>query len=58
MIACFFITLVNYAVVVKSSDVLELAKDYTALLVIANFDNLFAAAYIETDLIRKILDSE
>ena len=42
--ASFVTSLVNYAVIVQSETVMELAKDFTALLVIAYFDNMFASS--------------
>ena len=41
--ATLFTSFVNYAVIVQSSTVMDLAKDFTALLVISQFDNWFAS---------------
>ena len=38
-IAVFSITAINYFVILFSDTVLELAKDFTALLIISNFDD-------------------
>ena len=40
--ATLFTSFVNYAVIVQSGTVMDLAKDFTALLVISQFDNWFA----------------
>ena len=42
MLSAIFIALINYAVITSSEDVLELAKDFTALIIIAEIDNQFA----------------
>lgn len=44
MAAMVCIAVVNYFVVTISDDVLTLAKDFTALLIIAEFDDLMGAA--------------
>ena len=41
--AVLLTSFVNYAVIVQSSTVMDLAKDFTALLVISQFDNWFAS---------------
>ena len=38
------ITLINYFVILQSEHVLDLAKDFIALMIIADFDNAFAQA--------------
>ena len=46
------ITLVNYFVIFQSPTILELAKDFTAFLIIANFDNYLSKrlnSYAEID---------
>ena len=49
--------LVNYAIIVQAPNVLDLAKDFTALLVIASFDDWFAMAS-KAEIIKDILDKE
>ena len=49
------ITIVNYLVILQASDALDLAKDYTALMVIANFDDIYYAASKLT-LLKNILE--
>ena len=55
VIACFFIGLVNYAVILQSDDVKDLAKDFVALMIIAEFDNMFAT-YSEEQITKDILE--
>ena len=38
MLSAILIALINYAVITASEDVLELAKDFTALIIIAEID--------------------
>ena len=38
-----FITIINYLVIMISSNALEIAKDFTALMIISEFDNYFGA---------------
>ena len=42
VLSAILIALINYAVITASEDVLELAKDFTALIIIAEIDNQFA----------------
>ena len=42
IISGVFVAFVNYAVILQSKSVLDLAKDFAALSIIANFDNIFA----------------
>ena len=37
------ISLINYAVIATSETVLDVAKDFTALIIIAEFDDIFGA---------------
>jgi len=37
------ITLVNYLVITISTNVIDIAKDFTALMVIADFDDIFGS---------------
>ena len=55
--ASLFTSLVNYAVIVQSGTVMDLAKDFTALLVISQFDNWFASSSREA-IIKDILETE
>ena len=55
--ATLFTSFVNYAVIVQSSTVMDLAKDFTALLVISQFDNWFASQSREAILVD-ILESQ
>ena len=38
----FLITLINYMVITIEEDVISVAKDFTALLIVADFDDIFA----------------
>ena len=42
-LSMIFITQINYQVIMINSNALEIAKDFTALMIIADFDNLFGA---------------
>ena len=53
--ASIIITLVNYAVILQADNALDLAKDYTALMVIANFDNFYYEAS-QLKLLKDILE--
>ena len=37
------ITLINFLVIMISGEILDIAKDFTALMIIADFDNIFGA---------------
>ena len=54
-ISAMVITSVNYLVILSACDALELAKDFTALMVIAQIDNYFYDASRLT-LLKNILD--
>ena len=56
-LASLFTSGVNYFVIVQSDTVMDLAKDFTALLVISQFDNWFAVSS-KADILKDILDSE
>ena len=43
VIAMVLISLINYAVIAASGTVLDIAKDFTALMIIADFDDIFGA---------------
>ena len=38
----FLITIINYMVITIEEDVISVAKDFTALLIVADFDDIFA----------------
>jgi len=40
--SCLFIAFINYAVILQSNSVQDLAKDFVALMIIAQFDDMFA----------------
>ena len=42
VVAMFLIALINYFVVTISDNVLDVAKDFTALLIISEFDDILA----------------
>ena len=42
VLSAVLIALINYAVITVSGNVLDLAKDFTALIIIAEIDNQFA----------------
>ena len=39
----FLITVINYMVITISESVIDIAKDFTALMIIADFDNIFGS---------------
>ena len=39
----FLITLINYNVITVSDNVLDIAKDFTALMIVADFDDIFGS---------------
>jgi len=41
-ISMIFISIINFAVISSSGSVLDIAKDFTALAIIADFDDIFA----------------
>jgi len=47
--------MINYAVILQSRTVLDLAKDFVALMIISEFDNMFAK-YSEQMIVKDILD--
>jgi len=48
--------LVCYSVIISSKDILELAKDFTALMIIIDFDNYFAHTSSD-DITKEIIDN-
>ena len=57
VISGVFIAVVNYNVIFASLDVLDLAKDFTALIIIADIDNEFASLS-KQDAIKSVLEDE
>ena len=51
------IALVNYLVVMISGSVLDIAKDFTALLIISDFDDIFAGQTSGNDVAMEIITS-
>ena len=47
MLAMVCITLVNYLVITISTNVIDIAKDFTALMIIADFDDIFGEAGVK-----------
>ena len=47
VIAMVAITLVNYLVITISTNVIDIAKDFTALMIIADFDDIFGEAGVK-----------
>merc|ERR1712151_292277 len=58
VISCIFIAMVNYAVIIQSQDINDLSKDFTALMVIAYFDDIFCRSISRESLIRTIIISK
>ena len=54
VLAMVCITLVNYLVITISTNVIDIAKDFTALMIIAEFDDIFGNTSIESEA-KKIL---
>ena len=52
--AMLTITIINYMVIYFSSSVLDIAKDFTALIEIAKFDDMFADT-LDTEKVREVL---
>lgn len=55
MTAAVFTAFISYNVIITAESVLELAKDFTALMIIAEIDNQFAAVSKE-DIAREPLE--
>merc|ERR1712151_1136772 len=55
VVSCIFIAMVNYAVIIQSQDINDLSKDFTALMVIANFGDIFCRSISRDSLIRNII---
>ena len=51
------IALINYAVIAASDTILDIAIDFTALVIIADFDDIFGSG-MEYDKAKEICDNE
>ena len=58
VLSAILIAIVNYYVITSSEDVLELAKDFTALIIIAEIDNQFADLSREEEVKEALENSE
>ena len=58
VISGVLIAFVNYNVIFASPDVLDLAKDFTALIIIADIDNEFASLSKQDDIKSVLEDAE
>lgn len=56
VLSTVFTACVCYIVIISSSDILELAKDFTALMIIIDFDNYFANTSSD-DITKDIIDN-
>ena len=57
--ALTLITMVNYFVVMISGSVIDVMKDFTALLIIADFDNIFGDSFSSsTEIANEIIDED
>jgi hypothetical protein len=52
--SCLFIAFINYAVILQSNSIQDLAKDFVALMIIAQFDDMFANYSME-QIVKEIL---
>ena len=52
------ITLINFLVIMISGEILDIAKDFTALMIIADFDNIFGAFERSNELPKLILNED
>ena len=57
MAAMVIISLINYLVISTSNSVLDIAKDFTALVIIADFDDIFGAG-METEKAKEVCKDE
>ena len=53
----FLITVINYMVITISESVIDVAKDFTALMIIAEFDNIFGKLGGKEKSIKILTDS-
>lgn len=56
VLAMVCITIVNYFVIMISNNVIDIAKDFTALMIIAEFDDIFGKTSIESRALKIIED--
>ena len=54
-LSMLLITAINYLVIMISTDVLEIAKDFTALMVISSFDDIFGSFEGRNEVAKQIL---
>ena len=54
-LSMLLITAINYLVIMISTDVLEIAKDFTALMVISDFDDIFGTFEGRNEIAKQIL---
>ena len=52
------ITLINFLVIMISGEILDIAKDFTALMIIADFDNIFGSFEGSNELPKLILNED
>ena len=57
-IAMFLITLINYNVITISDNVLDIAKDFTALMIVGDFDNIFGNFAGGEELAKKVCNDK
>ena len=51
-----FVTLLNYYVIIGDSfSVIDVTKDFIAMMIIADFDNMFFLEYPKTNILKDIL---
>ena len=55
VLAMVLISLINYAVIASSPTVLDVAKDFTALMIISEFDDIFGAN-LEDEICRDVCE--
>ena len=58
VIAMVVITLINFVVIMISNSILDIAKDFTALMIISDFDNIFGQFEGSDELPKKILNDD
>ena len=58
VIAMVVITLINFVVIMISTSIIDIAKDFTALMIISDFDNIFGQFEGSDELPKKILNDD
>ena len=58
VVAMMTITLINFFVIMISPNILDIAKDFTALMIIADFDNIFGWFEGNDELPKKIINKK